>query len=167
MPDAVVRGRVSVYEGLLISLAARRVLSATGDNNALDNQAQYLLSGIPTPRVYARFPFYNLMNSKDQFVQLVDKPTKRIALRSDLHWLQLTSGNDLWYQGGGAFDNKVFGYVGTPSQRSLQLCSLADVSADWQATHALMSTLLCACLGKIVAAAIYPTIATRSTDTSR
>jgi hypothetical protein len=40
------------------------------------------------------------------------------AVRADLHWLQLTSKNDLWYQGGGAFDNKVFGYTGRPGNGS-------------------------------------------------
>ena len=112
---------------------------ATGDNNPLDGKHNTFFQLLPTPRGYARFPFYNLMNSKDQFVQLIDKPTKRLVLRSDLHWLQLTSGKDLWYQGGGAFDNKVFGYVGRPGNGHSNFASVADISADFQATNSLRS----------------------------
>jgi hypothetical protein len=130
----------------------------TGDNNPTDGEHNTFFQILPTPRVYARFPFYNLMNSKDQFVQIVDKPNKRVELRGDLHWLQFASNNDLWYQGGGAFDNKVFGYVGRPANGHSSFASLADLSADWQATHALGVNFYYAHVwGKSVVAAIYPT----------
>ena len=64
----------------------------------------------------------------------MDKPAKRLALRADLHWLQLTSAKDLWYLGGGAYDNKVFGFVGRPANGASSLASVPDISADWQAT---------------------------------
>ncbi len=92
---------------------------SSGDNNATDGTHNTFFQILPTPRVYARLPFYNLMNSTDEFVQLMDKPAKRLALRADLHWLQLTSAHDLWYLGGGAYDNKVFGYVGRPANGAL------------------------------------------------
>ncbi len=104
---------------------------STGDNNPSDNQHNTFFQVLPTPRVYAMFPFYNMMNSTDSFVQLIDKPASRVSVRSDLHWLKLTSGNDLWYQGGGAFDNKVFGYVGRPANGKTSFASVADVSLDW------------------------------------
>ena len=88
---------------------------STGDNNATDGTHNTFFQMLPTPRLYARLPFYNLMNSTDEFVQVMEKPAKRLALRSDLHWLQLTSGHDLWYAGGGAFDNKVFGFSAHPA----------------------------------------------------
>jgi hypothetical protein len=69
---------------------------------------------IPT-RPYARMPFYNLMNSQDAFAQLVLAPTPALALRADAHELRLTSPNDLWYTGGGAFDQTSFGFAGRPS----------------------------------------------------
>lgn len=129
----------------------------TGDNNASDNEHNTFVQLLPTPRIYAQFPFYNLMNSKDQFVQLIDKPTKQITLRSDLHFLQLTSSNDLWYQGGGPYDNKVFGYVGRPANGHSSFASMADLSADWQATHTLGVNFYYAHVwGKSVVAAIYP-----------
>jgi hypothetical protein len=112
---------------------------------------------LPTPRVYARLPFYNLMNSTDEFVQLMDKPARRLALRSDLHWLQLTSAHDLWYQGGGAYDNKVFGFTGRPANGSTSFASVPDISADWQATKNIaLSFYYGYAQGKTVAAAIYP-----------
>jgi hypothetical protein len=130
---------------------------STGDGNATDNVHNTFFQVLPTPRVYARFPFYNLMNSKDEFVQLIDKPTKRVELRSDLHWLQLSSPNDLWYQGGGAFDNKVFGYTGRPANGHASFASLVDASADWQATSSLAVNLYYAHVwGKSVVGAIYP-----------
>ena len=130
----------------------------SGDGNPADNQHNTFTQILPTPRVYARFPFYNLMNSKDQFVQLIDKPSKHIELRSDLHWLQLSSPSDLWYQGGGAFDNKVFGFVGRPANSHSSFASLADISADWQATSSLAVNFYYAHVwGKSVVHAIYPT----------
>ena len=130
---------------------------STGDDNTTDGTHNTFFQVLPTPRVYARLPFYNLMNSTDDFVQLIDKPVKKVAVRADVHWLKLTSANDLWYLGGGAFDNKVFGYVGRPSNKSHSLASLADISADWQTTKNVdLNFYYAYAQGKTVAAAIYP-----------
>ncbi len=130
---------------------------SSGDNNASDVTHNTFFQMLPTPRVYARLPFYNLMNSTDGFVQLMDKPVKQVALRADLHWLQLTSANDLWYQGGGAFDNKVFGFVGRPANGSASLASVADISADWQATRDIaLNSYYAYVQGKTVVADLYP-----------
>ena len=130
---------------------------STGDNNPTDKTHNTFFQLLPTPRLYARVPFYNLMNNTDEFVQLMDKPVKRLALRSDLHWLQLTSGRDLWYLGGGAFDNKVFGYVGRPANGATSLGSVADISAAWQAAKNVdLSLYYGYARGKTVVAAIYP-----------
>ena len=130
---------------------------STGDNNATDGTHNTFFQLLPTPRLYARLPFYNLMNNTDEFVQLMDKPVKRLALRSDLHWLQLTSGHDLWYLGGGAFDNKVFGFVGRPANGATSFASVPDISADWQTTKNIDLNLYYGyAQGKTVVAAIYP-----------
>lgn len=130
---------------------------SSGDNNPTDNNHRTFFQLLPTPRVYARLPFYNLMNNTDEFMQLIDKPTKRLTLRSDLHWLQLTSAHDLWYLGGGAYDNKVFGYIGRPANGSTSFASVVDISADWQATKDLALNLYYAyAKGKTVVATIYP-----------
>jgi hypothetical protein len=131
---------------------------STGDNNPADNEHNTFFQILPTPRIYARDPFYNLMNSTDEFVQLMDQPVKKLALRSDLHWLQLTSANDLWYQGGGAYDNKVFGYTGRPANGHSSFASVADISADYQMTKAVaLNFYYSHPWGKSVVGAIYPT----------
>lgn len=131
---------------------------STGDNNPSDNQHNTFFQILPTPRVYAQFPFYNLMNTTDSFVQLIDKPASRITVRSDIHWLALTSGSDLWYQGGGAFDNKVFGYTGRPAGGTTSLASMADVSLDWKINQPFDVNFYYAhAWGKSVASSIYTT----------
>lgn len=131
---------------------------ATGDNNAADNRHNTFFQVLPTPRVYAQFPFYNLMNNTDEFVQLMDKPAKRVTVRSELHWLRLTSDGDLWYQGGGAFDNNVFGYVGRPCNGKPGLASVADISLDWNISKPFDINFYYAhSWGKSVAQAIYTT----------
>jgi hypothetical protein len=131
---------------------------SSGDNNPNDNRHTTFFQILPTPRQYARFPFFNLMNNTDEFVSLLDKPVQKLALRSDLHWLQLTSGKDLWYQGGGAYDNKVFGYTGRPSNGHTSFSTLADVSADYNATKSLtLGFYYGYAWGKSVISTIYPT----------
>ena len=131
---------------------------STGDNNPTDSKNNTFFQGLPTPRVYARLPFYNLMNSTDSFVQVVDKPYKTWDLRSDLHWLDLTSGHDLWYLGGGAFDNKVFGFTGRTANGHTSFASVTDISSDWQATHNVALNFYYGHgWGKSVVGAIYPT----------
>ncbi len=130
---------------------------SSGDNNSTDGTHNTFFQMLPTPRVYARLPFFNLMNNTDEFVQLMDKPVKQLALRADLHWLQLTSAHDLWYLGGGAYDNKVFGFTGRPANGATSLASLADVSADWKTTKNVdLNFYYAYAQGKTVVAAIYP-----------
>lgn len=131
---------------------------SSGDNNATDGTHNTFFQILPTPRIYARLPFYDLMNNTDEFVQVIERPIKPLALRADLHWLQLTSAHDLWYQGGGAFDNKVFGYTGRPANNSSSLASLADMSTDWQVNKSLgLNFYYAYAQGKTAVAAIYPT----------
>jgi hypothetical protein len=133
-------------------------LRSSGDNNSADQTHGTFVAFLNTPRVYARFPFYNTMNSTDSFVQMIDNPTKKIEIRSDLHWLQLTAPNDFWYQGGGAFDNKVFGFVGRPANSHASFSSVYDISLDYAVTKQIAFTAYYAhAFGKSVVDAIYPT----------
>lgn len=130
---------------------------SSGDNNNTDGTHNTFFQMLPTPRIYARTPFFNQMNNTDDFVQFIDKPVKPVALRADLHWLDLTSPHDLWYTGGGAYDNKVFGFTGRPANNATSLASLADVSADWQVTKTVgLNFYYAYAQGKSVIAAIYP-----------
>ena len=129
----------------------------SGDENNADGEHNTFFQVLPTPRVYAQFPFYNLMNSTDEFVQVLATPAKSLSLRSDVHWLQLTSNQDLWYQGGGAFDNKVFGYVGRPANGNSSFATVVDISANWQASKTVALNLYYAhAFGKSVVEANYP-----------
>ena len=69
---------------------------------------------LPTPRNYARFPLYNLMNIRDAFGELLFRPVKAILIRDDFHNLALANPNDLWYSGGGMFQPWTFGYTAAP-----------------------------------------------------
>ena len=129
----------------------------SGDTNANDDRHETFFQVLPTPWIYAHFPFYNLMNSRDGFVQIVDRPTKRIDLRADLHWLQLVSNRDLWYLGGGAYDNKVFGYVGRPSNGHNSLATVVDITSSWQATKTMTANFYYGhAAGKSVPSSVYP-----------
>jgi hypothetical protein len=131
-------------------------LRTTGDKNNTDGTHNTFFQVLPTPRVYARFPFYNMMNSTDSFVQLVDKPGKKVEVRSDLHFLKLTAPSDFWYQGGGAYDNKVFGYVGRPGNNHSSFSTVYDVSADVPLAKQLsLTTYYARAFGKSVVGAIY------------
>lgn len=131
---------------------------STGDNNNNDGTHNTFFQVLPTPRVYARYPFFNLMNSTDEFAQFTDRPSSKIEVRSDLHFLQLTAPNDFWYQGGGAFDNKVFGFTGRPGNGHGSFSSLYDISGDYALTKQISLNLYYAhAYGKTVVAAIYPT----------
>ncbi len=132
-------------------------LRTTGDNSPTDGTHNTFFQVLPTPRLYARFPYFNLMNSSDQFVQLLDKPATKVDLRTDLHFLQLTAPNDLWYSGGGAFDNKVFGYTGRPASRHGSFSTLYDISADFAVTTQVsLTTYYAHAFGKTEVASIYP-----------
>ena len=130
---------------------------STGDNHPADSVNNTFFQILPTARAYARFPFYNLMNNKDEFAEIVDTPGKKLTLRSDLHFLQLTASSDLWYQGGGAYDNLVFGYAGRPSGGSNSLATVIDISSDYQLTRTLALNLYYShAAGKSAVAADYP-----------
>lgn len=133
------------------------IFRGTGDDNPSDNVHNTFFQILPTARLYARFPFYDLMNSSDEFIQWIDDPGRRLEIRSDLHFLQLSAGNDLWYQGGGAYDNKAFGYAGRPSGGHSGFSTVYDISSDYWLTPAFAVNLYYArSFGRSVLAADYP-----------
>lgn len=110
---------------------------SSGDGNANDGVHGTFFAILPTPRVYARFPFFNEMNNRDLFGELMLRPRKRLTLRSDVHGLWLANSHDLWYSGGGAFQPWTFGFNGRPSNGATGLATLFDISADYQMTRAV------------------------------
>lgn len=112
---------------------------------------------LPTPRVYARFPFYGMMNSADAFGELLVRPTQTFSLRGDVHSLRLAKNEDLWYLGGGAFQAGTFGYTGRPSNGHSRLAILYDASADLALSpHVSLTGYYSYAAGKDVIRAIYP-----------
>ncbi|MBM3908540.1 MAG: hypothetical protein FJ363_10770 [Gemmatimonadetes bacterium] len=117
------------------------LLRTSGDDAAGDGTHRTFFQALPTPRVYARMPFYNLMNSTETFVTAQAKPHAKVTLRAGAHDLRLTERTDLWYLGGGAFDSRVFGFVGRPSGAANSLARVLDLSVAWQ-PHARMAVEL-------------------------
>ena len=129
----------------------------SGDKNAGDSTHGTFFQVLPTPRVYARFPFFNMMNNRDVFGELQLWPSKKITVRSDVHSLRLANRNDLWYSGGGAFQPWTFGYTGRPSNGQLGLATLYDLSADYNVNgHVAIGTYYGYAAGKLVPQSIYP-----------
>jgi alginate export protein len=102
----------------------------SGDGDPNDTTHGTFFQVLPTPRVYARFPFFNMMNTADAFGEFILRPSKTVLVRTDVHALRLADANDLWYQGGGAFQPLTFGYAGRPSGGHSDLATLADISGD-------------------------------------
>ncbi len=87
------------------SLDPRRVVSRLGEDDPTDARNGTFFQVLPTPRIYARMPFYNLMNLEDVFGSLSLRAA-RVMLRAEIHGLRLAESADLWYQGGGAFERQ-------------------------------------------------------------
>jgi hypothetical protein len=127
----------------------------SGDDNPTDGTHRTFFQVMPTPRIYARTPFFNMMNSKDAFGELILRP-RRVTLRSDIHVLKLAQPADLWYSGGGAFQAATFGYTGRPSNGQSTLGTLYDISADVTLTpHVGVGGYFGYAAGGLVTQAIY------------
>jgi len=129
----------------------------SGDGNPSDSTHGTFFQVLPTSRIYARMPFYNMENNEDFYGSLNLRPHSKVAIRSELHALRLASRNDLWYLGGGAFQPHTFGYVGRPSGGNRSFANVWDVSADYQVTRDFALGFYYAhAWGKAVIASIYP-----------
>ena len=129
----------------------------SGDRNPNDTHHGTFFQVLTTPRQYARFPFYNMMNNEDWYGTLTLQPASKLSLRSEVHALRLANAGDLWYSGGGAFQPKTFGYTGRPSNNFRGLGNVWDLSADYQLTKSFSTTLYYGhAWGKSVIATIYP-----------
>ncbi|MBO0721923.1 MAG: hypothetical protein J2P41_13955, partial [Blastocatellia bacterium] len=114
--------------------------------------------GLPTARQYARLPCFNLMNNEDTFASLMLKPQRKLALRTEVHYLRLSSAKDLWYLGGGAFQDQTFGFTGRPANGGKTLGTLGDISVDYNLTSRTAFTFYLGGLrGGNVISNIYPT----------
>lgn len=130
---------------------------SSGDETPNDPDHQTFFQMLPTPRLYARTPLYNLMNNRDLFAQLMLKPSSKLSLRFDWHMLWADESEDFWYAGGGAFNHNSFGYIGRPSGGSKRLMDLIDLSVDYAPNPNLSWTIYIGkAWGKDVVRANFP-----------
>jgi hypothetical protein len=112
----------------------------SGDGNPNDNKHETFFQILPTPRPYARFPFFNMMNNEDTFAILILRPHAKVTVSSEFHSLRLTDTNDLWYSGGGAFQPWTFGYTGRSTSGKRSLGNLYDTSVEYRVNRKLTLT---------------------------
>ena len=102
---------------------------SSGDTNSRDGRHETFFQVLPTVRVQAKFPFFNLMNLQDAFAQVIVAPTQATKLGVDYHYLSLAEGSDLFYGGSGATSRSgSFGYFGRASGGHERVGQLVDVS---------------------------------------
>jgi len=106
---------------------------SSGDTDPDDGKHETFYQLLPTARKYALFPFYNMMNNEDFFVQVILKPKEPITIRADLHSLDLHEENDLWYMGAGPTQNSgnIFGYIGRPSNGMKNLATVFEIAGSY------------------------------------
>ena len=112
----------------------------SGDGNPDDNTHGSFFQLLPTPRPYARFPFFNMMNNEDAFGALILRPRAKITISSEFHSLRLAEANDLWYSGGGVFQPWTFGYSGRSTTGHRSLGNLYDTSVEYRVNRKLTVT---------------------------
>jgi hypothetical protein len=129
----------------------------SGDSNPNDNRHETFFQILPTPRPYARFPFYNMMNSEDAFGILLLRPHKKVTISSEFHAIRLANANDFWYSGGGAFQPWTFGYTGRSTTGRRSLANLYDTGLDYRATsRTTLSAYFGYAQGRAAMQQIYP-----------
>jgi hypothetical protein len=130
----------------------------SGDGNPNDGKHETFFQILPTPRIYARFPFFNMMNTEDAYGDLILRPHKKVTISSEFHSLRLSSPNDLWYSGGGVFQPWTFGYTGRAVAGRRSLANVYDTSAEYRANaHVTFTAYVGYAQGLAVMREIYPT----------
>ena len=110
----------------------------SGDEDPVDSSHETFFQVLPTPRVYALTPLYNLMNNQDYFFMVLLNPLDKVKFRGDLHKVWIADDQDRWYAGAGAqHESNEFGYAGTPSFKRNELLTIADASISFAATSFL------------------------------
>lgn len=106
----------------------------SGDGDPNDRTHATFFQVLPTPRPFAKFPFFNMMNNRDAFGMLILRPHAKITVTPEFHALHLSNSRDLWYSGGGVFQPWTFGYAGRAAVGGAKsLASLYDFSLEWRA----------------------------------
>lgn len=129
----------------------------SGDGNPNDNRHGTFFQVLPTPRLYARFPFFNMMNMQDGFGSLILRPHAKVTISSEFHSLRLSNANDLWYSGGGAYQPWSFGYTGRSTSGQRSLANLYDTNVEYRVSrHLTLTAYLGYAQGLAAIEKIYP-----------
>ncbi len=112
----------------------------SGDGNPNDDRHETFFQLLPTPRPFARTPFFNMMNSQDLFGILLLRPHAKVTFSAEFHSLRLSNANDLWYSGGGAFQPWTFGYAGRATSGLRSLANLYDANLEYRMNRKLTLT---------------------------
>ncbi len=100
----------------------------SGDGDTGDGEHDTFFQVLPTPRPYARFPFYDFSNTTEVFVTAALHPYPVATIRAGARRVRLSESADLWYVGGGAFEDETFGYTGRPGGGGRGLATIFDLS---------------------------------------
>ena len=129
----------------------------SGDGNPNDGTHGTFFQILPTPRPFARFPFFDMVNNRDIMGALILRPHKNVTTSSEFHSLALSNRNDLWYLGGGVFQPWTFGYTGRATGGAKSLANLWDTSIEWRMNRSITATgYFGYAQGRAAIAAIYP-----------
>jgi hypothetical protein len=110
------------------------IMYGSGDGDPDDDRHGTFFQVLPTPRPYARLPFYNMQNIHDTYASLALRPSQRLTIQGEFHALRLAERRDLWYSGGGAWQPRTFGYQGRSTGNAKELAHLVDLSVDMRLT---------------------------------
>ncbi|MBX7245375.1 MAG: alginate export family protein [Candidatus Sumerlaeaceae bacterium] len=133
------------------------IYEGSGDKTPGDRTHNTFFQILPTPRPYARFPFFDMMNNRDVMGSMLLRPHKNVTVSTEFHALSLAARDDLWYLGGGVFQPWTFGYVGRAANGASSLANLYDTSVDWRARPDLTFTFYYGyAAGRAAISSIYP-----------
>jgi hypothetical protein len=102
----------------------------SGDGNPNNGVHGTFIPFLMSPHGYARDPFYTQSNLRDAYIQTIFRPSSRTTARFDIHSLALADRNDLWYTGGGVYNDAAFGFTGRSTNGASNLGTLFDLSIN-------------------------------------
>jgi len=130
----------------------------SGDDNANDGDHQTFYQMAPGTRKYQLYPYYDLENNRDFFLQLITKPSKKLTTRMDYHIVKLDESADRWYMGTGPTQKrgKISGYIPRPSGESDALSQEASVMLTYALNpHCSLVAFYCHVWGEGVVKHVY------------
>jgi len=130
----------------------------SGDDNANDGDHQTFFQMAPGTRKYQLYPYYDLQNNRDFFVQLITKPHKKLTARMDYHIVKLDESADRWYMGTGPTQKRgqISGYIPRPTGGSDALSQEASIMLNYALNpHCNLVAFYCHVWGEGVVKNIY------------